>query len=51
MQTKDSTRTTIHDATLKTYTPNKLPDYNVFAAVDKYSTDTIYALAADELQA
>jgi len=47
MQMEDQTtaRTVMHDATLKTYNPDTLPDFDVFRAVVDESTRTVEQLS------
>jgi len=47
MQMEDQTtpRTVMHDATLKTYDPQELPDFDVFRAVVDESTRTVEQLS------
>jgi len=47
MQMEDQTtpRTVMHDATLKTYDPQELPDFDVFCAVVDESTRTVEQLS------
>ena len=46
--THTSARTIIHDATLATYDPDRLPDFDVFRAVIDASTATIAAEVPDD---
>jgi hypothetical protein len=41
--TETTPRTVIHDATLATYRPDSLPDFDVFSAVVDLSADSIEA--------
>jgi len=47
MQMEDQTtpRTVMHDAMLKTYDPQELPDFDVFRAVVDLSTDSVEQLS------
>lgn len=42
---KTTPRTVIHDATLSTYDPDRLPDFDVFSAVVDVSADSIEVAA------
>jgi len=41
MENETTARTVMHDATLKTYDPDTLPDFDVFHAVVDLSTDSV----------